>query len=158
MQHAHAKFCVRRHIYEWIYPFELWICKKRERSGAANNQIRSRPDCSSLIEWRPRLPPSPAGRRCPGAVQEPRAWPNPGRGVPSFWYNGCWAQLCWPKDCGVQQPRTPGLRNAGFRSCQKVGTQLTSTFNWLKAMPHSRNTKNPCLESLWSKEYYGRSI
>ena len=28
---------------------------------------------SSLIEWRPRLPPSPAGRRCPGAVQEPRA-------------------------------------------------------------------------------------
>jgi len=28
---------------------------------------------SSPIEWRPRLPPSPAGRRYPGAVQEPRA-------------------------------------------------------------------------------------
>lgn len=37
-------------------------------------------------------------------------------------------------------------------------TQLTSTFNSLKATLQLRNTKNSHLGNLWSKEYYGRSI
>jgi len=59
---------------------------------------------------------------------------------------------------GLRRP--PSLdTSAAWRGWGAVSvTQLTSTFNWWRAMPHRRNTMNPRVWSLCSNEYYGRPI
>jgi len=102
-------------------------------------------------------PPEPCGSQVSRGRSGTPRFTQPWRGVPPFRYNSCWARLCWSKDCGVRRAWTPQLRD-GVEELSESLTQLTSTFIWWRPMPHPRNTMNPRVWSLCSKEYYGRPI
>lgn len=69
------------------WPIMTWKACDRalhRATGIIREKLPPRRDVPIIRKERPHCPPSPAGRRCPGAVQEPRAKTKPTRGVPSI--------------------------------------------------------------------------